>query len=91
MCACGIAAGIAATFNTPVAAVIFVMEVILRDYKVHIFIPVMLAAIVGSLITSSFFGTAHEYEFLQDIALDPHPFENFRYVPEKVLKVKNFI
>ena len=69
LCACGIAAGIAATFNTPVAAVIFVMEVILRDYKVHIFIPVMLAAIVGSLITSSIFGPLREYEFLQEIAL----------------------
>jgi len=69
LCACGIAAGIAATFNTPVAAVIFVMEVILRDYKVHTFIPVMLAAIVGSLITSSVFGHAREYEFLQEIAL----------------------
>ncbi len=69
LCACGIAAGIAATFNTPVAAVIFVMEVILRDYKVHIFIPVMLAAIVGSLITSSIFGPAHEYEFLSEISL----------------------
>ena len=69
LCACGIAAGIAATFNTPVAAVIFVMEVILRDYKVHIFIPVMLAAIVGSLITSSIFGPSREYEFLQEIAL----------------------
>jgi H+/Cl- antiporter ClcA len=70
LCACGIAAGIAATFNTPVAAVIFVMEVILRDYKVHIFIPVMLAAIMGSLITSSVFGPAHEFEFLQKIALE---------------------
>lgn len=69
LCACGIAAGIAATFNTPLAAVIFVMEVILRDYKVHIFIPVMLAAIVGSLITGSIFGPAHEYEFLHEITL----------------------
>ncbi len=70
LCACGIAAGISATFNTPVAAVIFVMEVILRDYKVHIFIPVMLSAIVGSLITNHIFGTAHEYEFLQNISLE---------------------
>jgi CIC family chloride channel protein len=70
LCASGIAAGIAATFNTPVAAVIFVMEVILRDYKVHIFIPVMLAATVGSLITGSIFGSMRELEFFQKISLD---------------------
>ncbi len=69
LCACGIAAGIAATFNTPIAAVIFVMEVILRDYKVHIFIPIMLSAIVGSLITSSIFGASHSLEFFNAVAL----------------------
>jgi len=69
LCACGIAAGIAATFNTPIAAVIFVMEVILRDYKVHIFIPIMLSAIVGSLITSSVFGASHSLEFFNAVTL----------------------
>jgi len=72
LCACGIAAGIAACFNTPIAAVIFVMEVILREYKVHIFIPVMIAALIGSMITSSIFGPAHEFEYFSKISLTFH-------------------
>ena len=82
LCACGIAAGIAATFNTPIAAVIFVMEVIMREYKIHIFIPVMLASLVGSIITRSVFDVSHNFEYFHKIELIPQ-----HYIPLIILAV----
>jgi len=70
LCASGIAAGIAACFNTPIAAVIFVMEVILREYNIQMFIPIMLAAIIGSMLTSQIFGTTYDYQFVSDMVVN---------------------
>lgn len=75
MCASGIAAGIAATFNAPLAAVIFVLEVIVREYKIHYFFPIMLSAICGAVSSQLVFGNVHEFDRIQvfHIPLDHYP------------------
>lgn len=58
MVGCGVAAAIAASFNTPLAGVIFAMEVVLMEYTVMGFIPIMLASISGALVSRVCFGDA---------------------------------
>ncbi len=54
---CGTAGGIAAAFHTPLAGVIFAMEVIITEYTVVGFIPVMLAAVSASAISRTLSGS----------------------------------
>lgn len=66
--ACGVAAAIAASFNTPLAGVIFAMEVVVTEYSVAGFAPVILAAVSATALTRAFYGADTAFQ-VPDLAL----------------------
>ncbi|RME83676.1 MAG: CBS domain-containing protein [Caldilineae bacterium] len=55
--ACGAAAGIAATFNAPIAGVAFAIEVLVGDLSVSLLSNVVIAAVTASVISQIFLGS----------------------------------
>jgi CIC family chloride channel protein len=53
---CGVAGGIAAAFNAPIAGAFFALEVIMGNFAMPAFGPVVLSSVLATVVSRSYFG-----------------------------------
>lgn len=53
---CGVAGGIAAAFNAPIAGAFFALEVVMGNFAMRAFGPVMLSSVFATVVSRTYFG-----------------------------------
>ncbi|MGN6387596.1 MAG: chloride channel protein, partial [Verrucomicrobiota bacterium] len=63
--ACGAAAGMSAAYNAPVAGSIFAAQIVLGNFSMNLFAPLIVASVVSTMLSRYFFGIRTFYEVPQ--------------------------
>ena len=73
---CGAAGAISAIFNSPIAGVIFALEVLLTDITIAMFIPLLISSVFGSLVSKSLLGDdiLFSFKLVDNYSLNDLPF-----------------
>ena len=71
MVGCGAAAGLAAIFNAPIAGVLFALEVVLGEFSVHSFSPIVISSVVATAVSRAW--------LVEGAALKLPPYQLFSY------------
>ena len=62
---CGAAGGIAATFNAPIAGAFFALEVILGNFAVPAFAPIVLSSVLATAVSRAYLGNVPAFQIPQ--------------------------
>jgi chloride channel protein, CIC family len=60
--ACGAASGMAAAYNAPVAGSVFAAQIVLGNFSMNLFAPLVFASVIATMVSRSFFGLESWYE-----------------------------
>ncbi len=66
---CGVAAAVAASFNAPIAGVFFALEVVVGHYALSAFAPIVIAAVVGTLVSRAHYGDFPAFILVQNFEI----------------------
>ncbi|MFQ5699439.1 MAG: chloride channel protein [Myxococcota bacterium] len=74
---CGAGAGIAATFNAPIAGALFAVEIVIGDFAVSQFSPIVISSVVATVASRYFLGNhpafqVPDYELVSPFELGPY-------------------